>query len=130
MSATRAVAALALLLAACATHFEKPADGANYGRPPDDYMAQIAAHLENELFDPFSAVFEYSEPLRAYANKGLAYGGKIDCYGWVVDFKVNAKNRLGAYVGWTYYTAFFCEGRRPWIFDVSKGKQPALHRVD
>lgn len=123
------LAVLAVSLSSCAISFERPATDADYGNPPSDYKEQIEAQMQDVLYDPFSAIFEYDAPAMAYLNKGLARGGKIDCYGWVIDFRLNAKNRLGGYAGWSYYSAFFCEGRRPWIFDKAKGKQPALHRL-
>lgn len=78
-----------------------------YGEPLTiDYKADIKAYFEQSLVDPFSAHIKYEEP-RTYWLKAppLLGGGLIAGYG--VPVQVNAKNRMGGYVGWRPYLFIF-----------------------
>jgi hypothetical protein len=81
------------------------------GGPPSSSQieADIKAVMKTQLFDPYSAVYEFGAP---YAGKawGGAFGGGWK-YGYIVEYTVNAKNRFGGYVGAKPYTAVFQNGR-------------------
>jgi hypothetical protein len=57
---------------------------------PSDYEQMIKQRLSANLIDPYSAMFRFSRPEK-YVNSGQ--------YGHVVSVGLNAKNRLGGYVG-------------------------------
>jgi hypothetical protein len=57
---------------------------------PSDYQQMIKQRLSANLIDPYSAMFRFSRPEK-YVNSGQ--------YGHVVSVGLNAKNRLGGYVG-------------------------------
>jgi hypothetical protein len=65
---------------------------ADFGIYPDDYESIAKAYFAKTLFDPYSAVYTFSEPVK----------GKFPTkprYAWAVCGTVNAKNRFGGYVG-------------------------------
>ncbi len=64
--------------------------------------------METRLFDPYSAVYRFSPPYKGKVWGGIVYGGWN--YGYVVPFTVNAKNRMGGYVGVRPYKAVFKDG--------------------
>ena len=80
---------------------------ADYGPPPTSYSQQITNMLKANLFDPFSAVVEVGTP-----EKGWYYENAFSevKYAWLVGARLNAKNRLGGYVGWHYYSFFYKNG--------------------
>jgi hypothetical protein len=68
---------------------------ADYGRYPDDYQEIITNYMSKSLFDPYSAVYDdWRGPSKGYVSSisGVYYGYRV-----CVD--INAKNRMGAYVG-------------------------------
>ena len=76
---------------------------ADYGPPPTSYSTQITNILKANLFDPFSAVIEIGTPEKNWYRENAFSENK---FAWCVNARMNAKNRLGGYVGWHYYT--FC----------------------
>ena len=73
----------------------QPADMARYGPYPTNYKEIVTKWLQAQLEDPGSARIEWEgDPKPADLGKN----GK-HLYGWLVDFKVNARNRFGAYTG-------------------------------
>ena len=91
-------------LLSCAS-WEPPPDGAQLAGPfPEQYKERLFEQLDERLFDSESARFKWGSPpalMWGWQNPG-GIGRRY--YGWGVCFKVNAKNRFGAYVG---YTPFF-----------------------
>lgn len=128
----RAAATLLLfgLLTACAAGgpFPPPPPNAEYGDVPADAQSAIEERFNRVLFDPFSAHFEYGTPYKAYVNSPLIDGGRVRWVGWAIPVRVNAKNRLGGYVGWKDYAALFAHGS---IWDLYENPQEAVlfHRV-
>jgi hypothetical protein len=94
---------LALLVCACflaltVTQYaraETEADVARYGPYPTNYKEIVSKWLETQLIDPTSARIEWiDEP------KSADLGTKGEhLYGYLVHFRVNARNRFGAYTG-------------------------------
>jgi len=72
-----------------------PADVALYGPYPTNYKEIVTKWLETQLVDAGSARIEWNgDP------KSADLGEKGEhLYGWLVNFKVNARNRFGAYTG-------------------------------
>jgi hypothetical protein len=103
--------AIALLVTACASAFQRPEPTADYGSPPQGYEEAIKARFEQVLKDPESARYRFGRPVKAYTNEGLAYGGKVSWVGYLVDVQVNAKNSFGGYVGFKPYMVFFAGDR-------------------
>lgn len=104
------VAVLILGLAGCAGNFEKPTDAFVYDPLPYNYKDMIRENMEGVLFDYDSSKFKFGTPSRGYANKGVLLGGGVSWTGYVVSVSINAKNRFGAYVGWSPYTFYFDDG--------------------
>jgi len=96
-----------LLLGGCAGAFKRPDPSADFGPPPQNYEQAIKDYFEVILKDPESARHRFGTPQKAYANEGLAYGGDVSWYGWLVDVDVNAKNSFGGYTGGKPYMVFF-----------------------
>jgi hypothetical protein len=67
---------------------------ADYGPSPRNYEGAVKSRFKGTLFDPDSAVYEFSSPTQAWYRKGQTI-----LYGWAVCGTVNAKDRYGAYVG-------------------------------
>jgi len=83
-----------IILTACAIRpTPEQMASADYGSYPDNYEDIIRNHYSKTLFDPYSAVYTFGRPQRAW--NGL--GGTI--FGWAVCGTINAKNRFGGYVG-------------------------------
>jgi len=75
----------------------------DYGPAPTGYRQQINDILKANLFDPFSAVIEVGTPEKGWYYENAFADTK---FSWNVGARMNAKNRMGGYVGWHYYT--FC----------------------
>ena len=68
---------------------------ADYGTYPFKYEEIVKSHMSKRLFDPYSAVYEFQGlPTQGWQN----YFGKI-YYGFRGFVYINAKNRMGGYVG-------------------------------
>lgn len=86
-----------LVIAGCATApTPEQLAAADYGPRPDNYEDLIKAHYSKVLFDPYSAVFEMYPPLKGWL---AGQPGGSPWFGWIVCGTVNAKNRMGGYVG-------------------------------
>src|SRR5438094_3308811 len=73
----------------------EPADMVRYGPYPTNYKEIVTKWLQTQLLDAGSAQIEWEgDPKPADLGKN----GK-HLYGWLVNFKVNARNRFGAYTG-------------------------------
>jgi len=71
------------------------ADADRYGPYPTNYKEIVTKWLQTQLLDAGSAQIEWEgDPKPADLGKN----GK-HLYGWLVNFKVNARNRFGAYTG-------------------------------
>lgn len=95
---------------------------ANYGKFPVDYEKQIKARAKNYLFDPYSARYTFGKPYKAWSSRT----GEIR-YGYAIDFTLNAKNRMGGYIGAKKYWAFFYNGNLIFIGEIdSLGRQSVV----
>lgn len=104
-------------------------DHADYGQMPNNFQEIIRQYYKNKLFDPYSAVYEFATPIKGWqvlvdersvddqiriANEVMYQKSKNSAYdpgaplpaaradilfGWVCKGTINAKNRMGAYVG-------------------------------
>ncbi|MDQ6624560.1 MAG: hypothetical protein M3Y69_00245 [Verrucomicrobiota bacterium] len=82
-----------------------------YGEYPIAYQEIITRWLETKLADPASAVIEWPaapKPGEYKTMKGQRY------VGYVVDFKVNARNQFGAYTGKQKYRVVIRNGEVAW----------------
>jgi hypothetical protein len=88
------------LLGGCAGVQPPPSNlaTADIGPTPTGYEAPIRAYFAPQLKDPYSAVYQFEAPVRAWT---------YDHVTWVVCGTVNAKNSLGEYVGAKPFIAFF-----------------------
>lgn len=99
----KAIALLLLFACTCsnlrgaeATEVEIVADPRVYGEYPKDYEAVVMNWLQMRLIDPASARIEWSGQPRAADLPGPK-GKRL--YGYLVEFKVNSRNRFGTYTG-------------------------------
>lgn len=95
---------ISILLAGCANNPPiAPASqlqGANYGPYPSNYQAIAKTYYSTVLFDPYSAHYRFlDKPTKGYERAAPVAGGKPVAFGYVVTACVNAKNRMGGYVG-------------------------------
>jgi hypothetical protein len=87
------------------------ADAKIYGEYPMAYRDIIQRWLETKLADPASALIDWGDPPKAAeykTAKGQSY------VGYVVDFKVNARNNFGAYTGKQKYRVVIRNGVVLW----------------
>jgi len=85
-----------LVLSACATvPTPKQLSEADYGSYPNNYQEIVKAYYSQVLFDPYSAHYRWIKP--PYSGYFSAFG-KFE-FGYIVHVGVNAKNRMGGYVG-------------------------------
>lgn len=73
----------------------EPADVTRYGPYPTNYKEIVTKWLGTQLLDASSARIEWNgDPKPADLGKKGEY-----LYGYLVTFKVNSRNRFGAYTG-------------------------------
>lgn len=99
-------------LAACMGMQPKPdeVNSANYGQKPtiEQMVSAVKSYMSNRLIDPYSAVYECSEPRKAWILAGAGGEGNVNFnqtyYGYLSTCLINAKNRLGGYAGGKEYS--------------------------
>ena len=105
-------------LAACATGpTSDQLAHADYGPPPpENHQEIIKEWFEERLIDPTSPLYSFRNPVQGYTNDSPLYGTQLQ-FGWIVCGAVNAKNRLGAYVGREPFFTLFKDGSMVFIHD-------------
>jgi hypothetical protein len=84
----------------------EPVDAARYGSYPANYKEIVMKWLQTQLIDAASAHLEWNgDPKPA----DLGANGE-HLYGYLVNFKVNARNRFGAYTGTQSHGALIRNG--------------------
>lgn len=79
---------------------QEQANSADYGPYPANYKELIQEYFAQTLIDPESVRYSWQDaPYRAMV------GISSDGFGWYVHVGVNAKNRLGGYIGEQNYVA-------------------------
>ncbi len=98
-------------LSACATPISpQEIETADYGTPPTgNYEDIIKKEIGAQLFDPYSAVYEIKPPSKGYTRESPVFGTQ-KAFGYKVCGTVNAKNRMGGYVGSVPFFALFRNG--------------------
>ena len=82
------------------------ADAAHYGPYPTNYKEIVMKWLQTRLFDASSARIEWNgEPQPADLGKNGEH-----LYGYVVYFKINARNQFGSYTGMEKHGALIRNG--------------------
>lgn len=94
------------MLAACATPPKsEEVKSANYGEKPstDDMVSAAKNHMSKSLYDPYSAVYSCTKPAKSWVIAGSGKEGNVKFgrtyFGYTSVCTINAKNRLGGYVG-------------------------------
>jgi hypothetical protein len=82
------------------------ADTERYGQYPTNYKEIVMKWLDTQLIDAGSARIEWSGDPKS-ANLGTK---DKPLYGYLVNFKVNARNRFGAYTGMQSHGAMIRNG--------------------
>lgn len=101
----------ALSLAACST-LPPPTStelaNANFGAYPKNYKSLVEARIKETLFDEDSAKFRYPSggPQKTYEDFDTGRS-----YGYGICLEVNAKNRMGGYVGYERAYAHIKNGK-------------------
>ena len=87
-----------------------------YGEYPFAYKEFITHWLATTLRDPASAIIEWNTEPKA-GEYSIQNGKRY--IGYIVDFKVNARNQFGGYTGKEHYRVVI------WNGDVQWGGHPA-----
>lgn len=97
-----------LLVSGCATMpTQQEINSLNYGSPLTiDYQSVIRNYFEKVLFDPYSAHYNFGNPQTYWFKEPPLLGGRLYA-GYMVFVGVNAKNRMGGYVGMKEYGFLF-----------------------
>jgi hypothetical protein len=76
---------------------------------PNNYEEIVRASFQYALFDPFSAQYQLKSPVKGWKSNrdGISYG-------WLVEGLVNAKNRMGGYVGYKPFSVLIRNGEVTW----------------
>jgi hypothetical protein len=83
-----------------------PADASLYGPYPNNYKEVVMKWLNERLVDAASARIEWQgDPKPADLGKNGQH-----LYGYVVEFRVNARNRFGTYTGLQQHGALIKNG--------------------
>lgn len=107
-----------LVLLACAmpaafaaepTEIEVVADPRVYGEYPKNYQEIITQWLNNTLVDAPSAQIEWVGSPRAGSLPEKKNGKAL--FGYLVEVKVNSRNRFGTYTGMQKHTILIRDGR-------------------
>lgn len=99
----------ASLVATAATPPPKAADEEKYGVYPIAYRELITRWLEDRLLDAASAKLEFTEPQAGeMTREGRRFAG------YMVEFKVNSRNRFGMYTGFQGYRVVIRNGELIW----------------
>lgn len=102
-----AVGAMALVAACASPPTDEQVRAANTGPYPTKYEQIVKDNFATSLFDPYSAVYSFTRtPTKGYGGNPMD-GARI---GWIVCGTVNAKNRLGGYVGAKPFVAIISNG--------------------
>ena len=94
-------------LVAETTEIELGGDPKIYGEYPKNYQEIVMKWLETKLVDPKSAQIEWSGPPKASEMPG-PNGTRLR--GYLVDFKISARNRFGAFTGKQRHGALIRDG--------------------
>lgn len=101
----------ALVAAVCAVRDSSAqpnsADTERYGPYPTNYKEIVMNWLQTELIDADSAHIEWNGDPKP-ANLGTE---DKPLYGYIINFKVNARNRFGAYTGMQSHGALVRDGK-------------------
>jgi hypothetical protein len=89
------------------TEVELIADPAVYGEYPRTYQEIIMKWLETKLADPPTAQIQW---LSAPKPADLPAAGGKQLHGYLVEFKLNSRNRFGAYTGMQKHGALIRDG--------------------
>ena len=95
------------LLFAEGTEIEIVADPLVYGEYPKNYQEIITKWLDTILVDARSAQIEWVEPPKP-GDLPDPKGKRL--YGYLVQFKVNSRNRFGTYTGMQKHKALIRDG--------------------
>lgn len=104
-----ACAAPGLLRAAEPTEIEVVADPRIYGEFPKNYQEIITQWLNSTLVDAPSAYVEWMAAPKA-GSLPEKKGGK-PLFGYVVEIKVNSRNRFGTYTGMQRHSVLIKDGK-------------------
>lgn len=97
----------------------------DYGSPISiDYEQVIKQYCSNVLFDPYSAVYEFSAPQQYWVKQPPLLGGGL-ISGYMVFADINAKNKMGGYTGKQRWGFLF---RNNSIFKVFSPAEMAMMR--
>jgi hypothetical protein len=88
---------------------EAVADPRIYGAYPKNYQELITEWLNATLADAPSAYVEWLSPPQA-GSRPEKKGGK-PFFGYLVEIKVNSRNRFGTYTGMQRHTVFIKDGK-------------------
>lgn len=111
-----------LLLTGCVHTLATPEQiaQADYGTLSPGYKDAIENSMATVLFDPYSAHYRYlGDPVRGCAI--VEVGGR-PVFGYIVDVGINAKNRMGGYVGEDKFT-FLVRNEAVWRLSYFTPKQ-------
>ncbi|MEY2483717.1 MAG: hypothetical protein QOK24_2245 [Verrucomicrobiota bacterium] len=89
------------------TEVEVIADPAVYGDYPKNYQEIVTNWLATKLVDPATAQIEWGGPPKPADLKDKS-GKRL--FGYLVEFKVNSRNRFGAYTGMQKHGALIRDG--------------------
>jgi len=99
----------------------------SYGNPPINYKQKIKRYFSIRLNRGEFAKYKFSEPIRAYKRRPLAYGDGVEWRGWLVDVLVSVPNRYGKYLTKPYMVLF---KNSQIVGDILGDKHKLITRVD
>lgn len=119
------ILALSSILSGCLSppsHQEM--SSAHYGEIPGNYKELVKNFSDGMLKDPYSAKYMMADPCKGWVREGImASSGGKPMYGWLIPYKVNAKNSYGGYTGFEPHIAFYHDGKIYNVDQLSKTNQ-------
>ncbi len=107
--------------------YQEPGPKAEYGTAPKHAVRTVKRHFEKVLRYPESAGYRFGEISRGYMNDGLARGGEVVWYGYLLELRVESKRWLAKDLEREDFVVRFRDGE---VIDVHRGREPALvHRL-
>ncbi len=99
------------------------------GKMPPFSEAMIKSSFEYTLNDPFSARYKISKPRRGIIGCGVS---SVPKGAWMVSALINAKNKFGAYTGWTPFMLTWFEADKKWsdaLFNLDATIHGSLYKL-
>lgn len=107
--------------------------GQVFGSFPSNYKELVEQYFYDSLIDPKSMMLEFkSEPFKAECLATAIVTAESERFGYGVQVRINAKNKLGGYTGWKIMDVYIRNGKayHAFEFDTVFGMGSSVKRIN